>query len=62
MKFEKALPRHKECDLEKASRLYMANEGVGCDGFHSEVLLDVKKETVCMMMLFLILKNVRSER
>ena len=29
----------KECDLEKASRLYKAKTGAGCDGFHPKVLL-----------------------
>ena len=38
---EEALPRLKEGDLGNASRLYKANTGVGCDGFHSEVLLDL---------------------
>ena len=28
------LPRSKKDDLEKASRLYKAKTGVGCDGFH----------------------------
>ena len=31
---EEALPRLKECDLEKAARLHKAKTGVGCDGFH----------------------------
>ena len=43
-KLEEALPRLKECDLEKASRLYKAKAGVGCDGFHPEVPLDLTKE------------------
>ena len=30
---EEALPRLKECDLEKASKLYKAKTGLGCDGF-----------------------------
>ena len=30
---EEALPRLKEGDLDKASRLYSAKTGVGCDGF-----------------------------
>ena len=33
---EEALPRLKECDLEKVSRLYKAKTGVGCDGFDSQ--------------------------
>ena len=44
-KLEEALPRLKECDLKKASRLYKAKTGVGCDGFHSKVHLEVTKET-----------------
>ena len=43
---EEALPRLKEGDLEKASRLYKAKTGVGCDGFHPEGLpLDLIPET-----------------
>ena len=44
-KWEEALPRLKECDLEKVSRLYKARTGVGCDGFHSKVPLDLPNET-----------------
>ena len=39
---EEALPRLKEGDLAKASRFFKAKTGVGCDGFHPEVLLDDK--------------------
>ena len=39
------LPRLKECDLEKAPRMYKAKTGVGCDGFHPNVPLDLTKET-----------------
>ena len=42
-KLDKALPRLKEGDLEKASRM-KAKTG-GCDGFHPKVLLDLTKET-----------------
>ena len=42
---EEALPRLKEGDLEKASRLYKAKTGVGCDGFHPKVPVDLTKET-----------------
>ena len=42
---EEALPRLKEGDLEKASRTYKAKTGVGCDGFHPKVPLDLTKET-----------------
>ena len=42
---EEALPRLKECHLEEVSRLYMAKTGVGCDGFHPKVFLDLTKET-----------------
>ena len=41
---EEALSRVKESDLEKASRLYKAKTGVGCDGFHPKVPLDVTEE------------------
>ena len=44
-KLEESLPRLKECELEKASRLYKAKTGVGCNGFRSKVPLDVTKET-----------------
>ena len=44
-KLEEALPRLKEFDLERVSRLYRAKTGVGCDGFHPKVLLDLTKET-----------------
>ena len=43
--YEEALPRLKEGDLEKASRLYKAKTGVGCEGFHPQVLLNLTKET-----------------
>ena len=36
---EEALPRLKEGDVEKTSRLYKAKTGVGCDGFHPEASL-----------------------
>ena len=35
------MPRLKEGDLEKVSRLYKAKTGVGCDGFHPKVPLDL---------------------
>ena len=35
----------KECDLVKASRLYKAKTGVGCEGFHPRVPVDLTKET-----------------
>ena len=40
-----ALPRPQECGMEHVSRLYKAKTGVGCDGFHPKVHLDVTKET-----------------
>ena len=43
--WEEALPRLKECELEKVSRVYRAKTGVGQDGFHPKVLLDLTKET-----------------
>ena len=42
---EEALTGLKEGDLEKASRLYKATTGVGCDGFHPKVPLELTKET-----------------
>ena len=44
-KGEEALPRLKEGDLEKASRLYKAKTGVGRGGFHPKVPLDWTTET-----------------
>ena len=44
-RYEEALPRLKEGDLEKASRMYKAKTGVGCDGFHPKIPLDLTKET-----------------
>ena len=40
-----SMPRLKESELEKASRLYKANTGEGCDGFHPKVPLDLTQET-----------------
>ena len=42
---EEALPRVKERHLEEVQRLYKAKTGVGCDGFHPKVPLDLTKET-----------------
>ena len=42
---DEALPRLKECELEKVSKWYKAKTRVGCDGFHPKVLLDMTKET-----------------
>ena len=39
------MPRLKEGDMEKVSRLYKAKTGVGCDGLHPKVPLDLTKET-----------------
>ena len=39
-KCEEVLPKLKEGDLEKASRLRKAKTGVGCDGFHPIVPLE----------------------
>ena len=49
----------KQGDLEDASRLYKAKTGVGCDGFHPKVLLDLTKETRGEIVEFL---GVTSER
>ena len=40
---EELLPRLKECDLEKVSRMYRAKKG--WDSFHPKVPLDLTKET-----------------
>ena len=81
-RLEEALPRLKESHLEEVSRLFQAMTGVGCDGFHPKVLLDLTRETTreiidfqekveqsgkwpqqaCTTMVFLIPKNVTSER
>ena len=45
LRLEEALPRVKECDLERVSRLCKAKTGAGCDGFHLKVPLDLTKET-----------------
>ena len=42
---EEALPSLKEGALEKASGLCKAKTGVGCDGFHPKVPLDMTKAT-----------------
>ena len=52
-KLEEALPSLKECHLEKVSRLYKAKTGIGCDGFHPKVPLDLTKETREEIVAFL---------
>ena len=44
-KLEEALPRLKECELDKVSRPYEAKTGVGCDGCHpkSSLGFDIRK-------------------
>ena len=49
----KAMPRPKECHLEKVSRIFLATTGVGCDGFHPKVPLDLTKETMGEIVEFL---------
>ena len=44
-KYGEALPTLKEGGLEKVSRLYKAKTGVGCDGFHPKVPLNLTTET-----------------
>ena len=44
-KLEEALPRLKECELDKMSRLYKGKRGVERDAFHPKVPLDLTKET-----------------
>ena len=43
-KLEEALPMLQECHLEKVSRLHKAKKGVGWDGFHPKVPVDVTTE------------------
>ena len=50
---EEALPRLQESHLEDVSRLHKSKTGVGCDGFHPEVPLDLTKETTAEIMEFL---------
>ena len=72
-KFEEALPRLKEYEWKKVSRLYKAKTGVGCDGFHPKSSPGFAKrgekswsykwpQQACTVMFFLIPKNVTSER
>ena len=42
---EEALPRLREGDLEKASRMYKAKTRAGCDGLHPKIPLVLAKET-----------------
>ena len=44
-KLQEALSKLNEGDLEKASRLYKAKTGVGCNGVHPKVPLDLTKGT-----------------
>ena len=46
---EEALPKLKEFDLERTSRMFKAKTGVGCDGFHPKVPVDLTKETTGKM-------------
>ena len=52
-KGEEALPMLKEGDFEKASRLYKAKTGVGCDGFHPKVPLNLTREKTGEVVDFL---------
>ena len=67
-RWEEALPRLKESELEKPSRTYKAKTGVGCDGFHPRVPLEKVEQSgkwpqqACATMFFLIPKSVTSER
>ena len=44
-KCEEALPRLNAGGLDRTSRMYKAKTGVGCDGCHPKVPLDLTKET-----------------
>ena len=72
---EEALSRLKECDLDKATRLYKGKTGVGWDGSHTkrtrreivDLLGRVEQsgkwpQQACTTMFSLIPKNVTSER
>ena len=48
-KSEEALPRIRESDLKKASRLY--KEKGGCGGFHPRIPLDLTKQENIVEML-----------
>ena len=47
------MPRIWEKELQKAAGSYKAKTGVGCDGFHPKVPLDLTKETIRELMEFL---------
>ena len=40
-RWEETMPRLKESGLENVSRVHKAKTGVGCDGFHPKVPLDL---------------------
>ena len=42
-KLEEDTPRLKESDFAKAAKTYKAKTGVGCDGFHPKVPLDLTR-------------------
>ena len=44
-KLEKDMPRLKESDPATAAKTEKAKAGVGCDGFHPKVPLDLTRET-----------------
>ena len=52
-KWEEGRPRLKESHLEEVSRLFKAKTGVGCDGFHPKVPLDLIEETRGQIVDFL---------
>ena len=52
-KLEEALPRLKECELEKVSRMFTAKTGEECDGFRPQVPLDLTAETKRKIVKFL---------
>ena len=71
-KLEEALTSLKECELERASRLYKGKTEEGCDGFHPPIPIVKFLEKVeqsgkwpqqpCTTMFFLIPKNGTSAR
>ena len=63
---EEGTPRLKKKELEKAATTCQAKTGVGCDGFHVQVPLNLSKETrgavVAAIRLSLFPKIIGSER
>ena len=50
---EEDMPRIMEKEFQKAAGSYKAKTGVGCDGFHPKVPLDLTKETIRELVEFM---------